>query len=212
MKKYLKYIPYLIIAILCFSFYYYINGNKAKELTDFNVTKNGKVTTNYYDEKISQLKKENKSLYDSIKGLSDVESAVKIIYKKKYDTDTVFLEKNISKNDTLKTYTYENPVKTDTFNYKLMIGSTNSPSWYRINVSVGDDFTIINRKKGNINQTIVDTKTDADIKVTPFHAKQKKSFFSRFSVGPQMGVYYGTFNKKIDVGIGIGLSFDITRH
>ena len=57
--------------------------------------KNNTYVKIYESQNISKLKKENKALYDSIKKLKNVESAIEIRYKYRYKTDTVYLSKPV---------------------------------------------------------------------------------------------------------------------
>ena len=49
----------------------------------------------YESQNFDRLKKENQRLYDSIKSLQNIESFVEIRYKYRYNTDTVWVDKNI---------------------------------------------------------------------------------------------------------------------
>lgn len=40
------------------------------------------------------------------------------------------------------------------------------------------------------------------------YIKEKKSFWNRFTVSPQIGVGYGAFNRKFDTYIGVGIGYD----
>jgi hypothetical protein len=207
--KWIAIISFLIFGGL--SSYLYFGRNSSK-LNGIDTVDNSKLIKAYYDQSLKELKKQNKSLYDSVKKYSDVESAMQIKYKKTYIIDTVFIHDKTALPSTVVKYSYSNPIKNDSINYVLEIGSVKEPEWYKLKISIGDEFTIVNRKDGELNQTIVDTKNNAVVDVTPFHAKEKTSFWKRFTFGPQVGVYYGILNKKPDIGIGIGGSFNILKH
>ena len=194
-----------IIAFAISSVYLFFNKTNGK--LD-NIDNGGKANKVYYDKSIKDLKKENKALYDSVSKYKNVESALLIKYRYKYSTDTVYTSSPIS-SEPIKVYNYKKD--NDTISYDLAIGSSQEPKWYKLIFSLKDNITVINKKDGDINQTIVSPSTNADITITPFHTKEKNKFWKRFVIGPQIGVYYGTLNKKPDIGFGFGLSFNINQ-
>ncbi len=195
----------VIIAIAISSIYIFFNKQSGK--LD-NIDQGGKDNKVYYDKTLKELKGENKSLYDSVKKYKNVESAILIKYHYKYSTDTVYTSDKVN-NEPIKTFEYKKD--NDTISYNLTIGSAQEPKWYKLNFSINDNITVINKKDGDINQTIVSPSTNADVTITPFHAKEKNKFWKRFVIGPQIGVYYGTLNKKPDIGFGFGISFNINQ-
>lgn len=211
--KWLLIIGILIISGLCVYISY--NSNKRlKNIEEIQEQKN-KYTKIYYDGNISDLKKKNKELYDSLKKYKDVETATQFHYHKEYKPDTVFItskqiinkEKNI-----INSYIYKGGTKKDSLYYNLTIGSTVEPKWYNLKVDVNEKFTIVNRRQGETNQIIIEPEHKGDITdVTTVHTKETKSFWKRFTVGPQVGVGIGAFNKKVDTYVGFGISFNINK-
>lgn len=165
------------------------------------------------DEEIKNLKKENKELYDSIKSYKDkVSFLAQFHYQKIYITDTVYVSKPTTEKDSIITYEYENANKTDSLNYKLSIGSTREPNWYKLNISVSDKFTIINKKDGENNQTDIISGNNGIIDdVTVINTKKKYGFWRRFGIGPTFGLGYGLVNNKADIYVGFGLTYDLTK-
>ena len=41
-----------------------------------------------------------------------------------------------------------------------------------------------------------------------WHRENKEKWYKKFVVGPQVGVGYGVLNKKIDVYVGAGVSYN----
>lgn len=210
--KWLLFIIGIAAIIMCIILS--INNMKIKNERMIQTEKN-KTTVLYYDQSISSLKKQNKELYDSIKNLKNVESVIQFKYIKEFHLDTVFVKDKtkaitITDNKPIVAYKYKNTLKNDTLNYELSIGSKEEPNWYKLNVSVSDRFTIINRRKDNTNITTVQTDThDTQIvDVTPIHIK-KNTFWKRFNVSITAGPGYGIFTKKPDIYVGAGVSFNI---
>lgn len=181
-----------------------------------NLVKNAEYDKNntyvkiYESQNISKLKKENKALYDSIKLLQNVESAVEIRYKYRYKTDTVFVHKksNISE---LKDSLYRFASDNDTVNYELNVKAKDI-EWYTMNFTINDKFTIINRNDGNQNETSVIHNPNVTIDgTTMYHTKDNTNrWYNRFAVGPQIGV---GINSKGQTGVyvGIGVSFNLLK-
>ena len=97
----------------------------------------------YYEKAISDLKKVNKSLYDSISTYKDqVSYLIQFKYQKEYNTGKVNTGKKQdtipAPIDSVKTYQYAGGTN-DTISYNLSIGSTTEPDWYSLNVKVSDE-------------------------------------------------------------------------
>ena len=115
--------------------------------------KNNTYVKIYESQNISKLKKENKALYDSIKKLKNVESAIEIRYKYRYKTDTVYLSKPV-KQSALKDSVYDFRSDNDTVSYELKV-KAKDVDWYSMNFAINDKFTIINRNDNDQNETTV---------------------------------------------------------
>ena len=114
-------------------------------------------------------------------------------------------------NDKVETFTYSNKNQNDSLNYNLSIGSITEPSWYKLDISVGDKFTIINKKTSdNNNQTIISSGNGGLIEdVTAFNKKEKKNIWNNFSTGPTIGVGYGTIGHSFDIYVGVGVTYKV---
>ena len=188
-----------------------LNRNVSHKNDDiYTLQEYGKSIQIHYDREISDLKRENKVLYDSIKCYkNDLDFALKFKYEKKYVTDTVFIEKDKEIIQMSNTYTYEGN-KNDSLYYKLMIGSVVEPKWYNIDVIVKDEFTIINRKLYDRYLTEISSSNNGNISdITAFKPKQNKGLFRNFSFGPSMTIGYDPFNKNIGLVVGIGFNYNI---
>ena len=62
-----------------------------------------------------------------------------------------------------------------------------------------------------MQEAIVEYDLNKDINSKNTATKEKNKFWKRFVIGPQIGVFYGTLNKKPDIGFGFGLSFNINQ-
>ena len=158
-------------------------------------------------------------------------------YSKSYSTDTVWITKtktkvktekvpvpvmttqtrvdtvyqNAIEDETIKTYEYAGTDR-DTINYRLQIGSTREPDWYKLDMSLTDQITIVNKTENGMNETDIQTGNVGVISnVTTFHKSDKKSFWQRFSVGPTVTAGYDVLNKKVGVTVGVGVTFNLMK-
>lgn len=229
MKKYklIKLILALLVLILI-SFFVFkrCSNSKNKDNVEY-VDKKGTYHKEFKDGKFSDLKKENKELYDSLKKYKkEIDYLVQFKYNKRYKTDKVIVKtteikkvpiyiKNdkgefIEKKEEAKTYEYQNKPN-DSIEYKLKINSVREPNWYSLDVNVHDKITLVNKKEENgINHLTINTDNKANVTdVTTFKKKEKKNIFNKIAIVP--GIYYGydIKNKKIGYGIGITLGYNI---
>lgn len=173
-----------------------------------------------YDKKFKDLKKENRELYDSLKDYKDqIDFLIQFDYTKTSKVDTVYTksvetvyvenedgEKVLAED---KEYHYSDELG-DTLSYDLTIGSKVEPSWYTMNFKVKDKFTIVNKEYGDANETTITTNGDAKIDgITVYNKQNKKKFWQRFAVGPQIGVGYDVVNNKVGAQVGIGVTYDL---
>ena len=161
----------------------------------------------YESQNIENLKKENQQLYDSIKKLKDVESAVEIRYVYKYNTDTIKVQEFIH-NDVDSVYHYM--ADNDTVAYEMDIKATDL-RWVKGNFTINDKFTIINRENDNLNQTMIEHSPNVSIEnVDTWHrVENKKKWYNNFHFGVQAGFGYGIFNKTADLYVGFGVTYVI---
>ena len=172
----------------------------------------------YYDTEISNLKKKNKELYDSLQVNRDkVSYLLQFKYQKEYTTGVVHVkDKNQTSTEQTtiptieekdSTYTYSS-VPNDTMMYKLQVNSSREPNWYSLNVKISDRFTIVNKSDDNgLNVITIDPQNNGSISdVTTFKKKQKKTFFQHFHVGPSVTAGYDPINKQWGVMIGVGVT------
>ena len=172
--------------------------------------KNNTYVKIYESQNISKLKKENKALYDSIKSLKNVESAIEIRYRYRYKTDTVFVAKSSSQTisrDSLYEFTSDN----DTVNYELKVKARDI-DWYTMNFTINDKFTIINRNDDNQNETSVIHNPNVTIDgMTTYHKKDNSNkWYNRFAVGPQIGIGVNT-QGQTGAYVGIGVTYNLLK-
>lgn len=161
----------------------------------------------YESQTIESLKKENRELYDSIKRLNDVESAIEIRYKYKYVTDTITKTEFVyNTNDSVYHYHNDNDTITCDIDVKA-----NNLEWIQNRFTINDRFMIINREKDGMNQTFINhgENTTVDAVDTWHRIEDKQKWYKNFHLGIQAGFGYGVFNRKPDVFIGVGVSYDI---
>lgn len=200
-----QWIAIVLLAIACFCFWWKSNKNVVSD-TNYN-----KTSTQYVniasDKTLSELKKENEELYDSIKNLSNVKEAIQIKYITRYNSDTVYIGNVIQENDSTYHYTHTS----DTIKYSLDINGSNV-KWFKLGFSVQDSLMIVTRSNNGQNETTIvhSDKTDINdatvfIPKTTLSQKLKERLY--FGVG--VGAGYGFFSKKPDIYIGInaGIKF-----
>lgn len=211
-EKIIQIVQWLIILLLAISCFYLWRSAKEnhKNLIQEELTfqKNENQTVNISNDKaLSDLKKENKELYDSIKKLSDVSQAIQIKYVTKREIDTVFIDNTYLSKDSV----YHYAQTSDTINYNLDIKGKDV-QWFKLGFSIQDSLMLVTRSYNGQNETTISHDSNTSISdVTVFVPKKK--FFQKvkeniyFGVG--VGAGYGVINKKPDIYIGInaGIKF-----
>lgn len=227
----------VVLALLC-GFFGYKNYKLAQRLPS-TVSESYNDTTGLYKKiyesrEFVALQTENKALYDSLKQYREqIDYLVQFTYSKSYSTDTVWITKtktkvekvpvmvtqtqtdgvnqNVNDDETVKTYEYAGTDR-DTINYKLQIGSTREPNWYKLDMSLTDQITIVNKTENGMNETNIQTGNIGVISdVTTFHRSDKKSFWKRFSVGPTVSAGYDVVNRRFGVTVGVGVTFNLVK-
>lgn len=200
---------------------------------DNNITKRDKILTNveytdsngtyhkiYQEKKFKDLKKENKTLYDSLKAYKEqISYLTQFKYQKTYNTGKVAnkpvredVERVINKKDTIKVYEYKSQ-DNDSLSYTLKIGSVSRPEWYELKTTIKEKFTLVNKTASDgTNHLTIDTSNKGNITdVTTYKKKEKKSFWKRFKTGPSVSVGYDPIHKNMGMTIGVGVMFDLTK-
>ena len=161
----------------------------------------------YESQTIENLRKENRELYDSIRRLNDVESAIEIRYKYMYVTDTITkIEFVYNANDSIYHYHNDN----DTIACDIDVKASNL-EWIQNRFIINDRFIIINREKDGMNQTFINHGENTTVEaVDTWHRiEDKQKWYKNFHLGIQAGFGYGVFNRKPDIFIGVGVSYDL---
>lgn len=201
----LQWIVIILLVLGCLYFY-----NKNNSITsEFTAKIDEKTTLIAHQSKdISDLKKTNKELYDKYHNEPNVEYIVQYKYKVEYDT--VFIEPTIvipTDDLTVNEYVYSSDTA-KFFNYNINVLSEKQPKEVKFDYVLNDKFTIVNKNDGDNNQTLITTESGSEIIPTTVFRKKEK-FFDRFTIGPQLGVGYGTFNQKFDVYLGVGITYKL---
>lgn len=193
------------ILIIVLSIYCVYVGRENKKMSTFYEIKKENMYLKIYDsQSIEALKKENQALYDSIKYLKNVESAVEIEYVYKYISDTIYVENNDKPCKMDSIYHYEN--NTDSINYKLDIKAYDL-KWHKLDLSVNDKFRIITKENNNKVETSINTNYGEINNTTMWH--RKKTWKDRIVIGPSIGAGFGTINKNFDVYVGGSVTIDV---
>lgn len=166
-------------------------------------------TAIYYDQTIESLKKTNEELYDSIKIYKkQIDYLVQFKYQKTYVIDTVYCDTTTAKKEDIKTFEYKNEPN-DTLSYTLTVGSEKEPSWYKLNVDVSEEFTIINKKEGDLNITTIDPTNKGNISDVTVMKQDKSSFFDNFAFGPSITAGYDVVNNNFGIMVGVSMTYKI---
>lgn len=200
-----QWIAIVLLTIACFCFW--CKSNKSV-VSDANYNKTSTQYVNVASDKsLSELKKENEELYDSIKNLTDVKEAIQIKYVTRYNSDTVYIGNVIQEKDSTYHYTHSS----DTIKYSLDINGS-KVKWFKLGFSVQDSLMIVTRSNNGQNETTIVHSDKTDINdVTVFVPKTSLSqkLKERLYFGVGVGAGYGFFSKKTDIYIGInaGIKF-----
>lgn len=167
----------------------------------------------YYEQTISELKKENRELYDSLVSKNKkIDYLISFKAQKEYKIDTVFIQEPDTTKDN-KTYEYKSQPN-DTLTYELKINSSAMPNWYSLKMKTSEKFMIVNKEYENgMNHITIGGgggNGGTEISdVTVFNKKEKKKFKDRFIIGPSVTAGYDVVNNKVGITAGIGITFDL---
>lgn len=209
---------WLMIGIILFLSGYVLYLNK-KTTTDIEnietlvTQKEDKYIQFYYEREFKKLRNENQALYDSLKTQQDyITSLEQFSYRVKYSTDTVFIESKLDEIvQELPDETFDYQMDSDTLSYNLLINSKVEPNWYKLDVEVKDEFTIVNKAfaDGSMN-TVIESKNKGEISdITAWQISNRRKWYQRFSLGPSVTVGYDPINKNFGAMIGISLTYDL---
>ena len=174
-------------------------------------TDDNKHTSIVYEQEIETLKKTNKKLYDSLKIYKDeIDYLVQFKYKKEYVTQDTINKPDSVELENIKEYIYSNKLQNDTLNYELTIASKIEPNWYKIKFNINEEFTIVNKKINDINETTIAPSTNGNVSnVTVIKKKEKKSLLENISLGPSITAGYCLGNRNFDVVVGVSAVWKI---
>lgn len=208
----------VIAALIGYTHYKIENSYKKLNEIEFKDSLN-KYNKIYYETTINELKKTNKQLYDSLDASKNmIDFLVQFNAKQEYKTGKVIIKHDTTYIDTTKTkdaktFEYTNVNPNDTMNYKLKINSTEEPNWYSLDISTSTKYTIVNKDYGNSTNhiTIDGGGNTTDISNVTVFKKKKKTFWSRFGVGPSVTAGYDVINKNFGVMPGVSVTYDLTK-
>lgn len=204
-------ILFCVIAFLSVKVY---NMNKQSKICIEQIHKHdddtGRYSVIFHDQTIASLKKTNKDLYDSLQVYKDkVDYLLKFKYEKEYSTGTVTIDTTKKDTSDVKVFEYGNN-NNDTLNYNLKIGSTVEPKWYKLDVKLSNEFTIVNKRDGDLNETTIFPSNNGNISdVTVF--KKKNKFWDNFSIGPSVNAGYDIINKQFGVNVGVSVTYKLNK-
>ena len=204
-------ILFCVIAFLSVKVY---NMNKQSKICIEQIHKHdddtGRYSVIFHDQTIASLKKTNKDLYDSLQVYKDkVDYLLKFKYEKEYSTGTVTIDTTKKDTSDVKVFEYGDN-NNDTLNYYLKIGSTVEPKWYKLDLKLSNEFAIVNKRDGDLNETTIFPSNNGNISdVTVF--KKKNKFWDNFSIGPSVNAGYDIINKQFGVNVGISVTYKLNK-
>lgn len=211
----------IIICLSCMlvvqEMYYKENRQKLTASEEYN--KENTYIRIYESQKADELKRENKVLYDSIKTLTNVETAMAVEFHEHYSTDTLNVDKFTLRQDTTVIFNkngrftkidsiYQYVEDNDTIKLQIDVNAKDL-KWVKTDISIYDKFMLINKEHDGINQTMIHHSPNMTIdNTTMWHRKENKKWYQRFVISPQVGIGYGIINKKPDIYVGVGVGYD----
>ncbi len=205
-QKVIDVLQWILIIILMVACSVVFIGNK-RLIRDKEIAKENTYIKIYESQKLADLEKKNKALYDSLKLKSEKqpENAIEIRYKYKYKVDTVRVTEFVVGEDSIYHYCNDN----DTIKTNIDIKASNF-EWCNVNATINDKFTIINRTDGDNIETTINHSPNVDISnVDAWHVKT--TWKDRITYGPSIGIGYGVINKKPDIFVGFTVTYDIGK-
>ena len=208
---------WIMIAIILFlcGYVVYLNhkANSSIQTIETMTNNDSKYTQFYYEREFESLKRENRELYDSLKQQKEyITHLEQFSYRVEYRTDTVFTEAEIP--DIVKelddeTYTYSN--ETDSLSYELQVNAKVEPNWYKLNVGVNDNFTIVSKQyaDGSMSTTIESEHKGEIDNITAWQKSYNRKWYQRFGFGPSVTVGYDPINRNFGMMVGVSLTYDI---
>lgn len=224
-KNIIGIIAMLLVSALCAYFgyaRYQAEKRSRQQIEEFN--KDFMTYKKVFNETdFASLEKENKELYDSLKMYKDeINYLARFRYSKTYSTDTVWTITDESRTDTIyeQVPMPEGPVMSyeyaggdpDSISYKLTIGSTRRPDWYKLDVALNDNITLVNKSVGGYSETTIQSQNGAVIgDATLFNKPNKRTFWDRVAVGPSVTVGYDPVMKGFGAMVGFSVTYDLKK-
>lgn len=199
-----------IIVLMSIAIIVLLRGNRELKSSYEALKLDGTYITTYQSQTINQLRKTNTELYDSIKRIKNVKQAAIIKYKYVYNGKTIYVPRELPQiKDSIYTYVKDS----DTLSYKLTI-KADSVQWHKLDFTLNEKLTIINREQNGQNETTINTSTGGGTIIGTQMFNQttnQNSFANRLTFSIQAGVGYGLINRKPDLYVGIGVGFRLNK-
>jgi hypothetical protein len=205
-QRFIDIIQWVLIGFLMLLCFVVFIGNKNLK-RERDIQREDTYIKIYESQKISELEKKSKALYDSLMKKSDKEpeSAIEIRYKYKYKTDTIKVTEFVVSDDSIYHYSHDN----DTVKTNIDIKAKDL-DWCKVDAQINDKFTIINRTDGNENETTINHSSNVEITgVDAWH--RKRTFKDRLMFGPTVSIGYNPFTKKGEFLIGVSVGIDLKK-
>lgn len=206
-QRFIDIIQWVLIGFLMLLCFVVFIGNKNLK-RERDIQREDTYIKIYESQKISELEKKNKALYDSLMKKSDKEpeSAIEIRYKYKYKTDTIKVTEFVVSDDSIYHYSHDN----DTVKTNIDIKAKDL-DWCKVDAQINDKFTIINRTDGNENETTINHSSNVEITgVDAWH--RKRTFKDRFNISVGVGVGYGIVHKQPDIFVGVTVGVKLGKN
>lgn len=167
----------------------------------------------YTDKEFNKLKDENKALYDSLKSSKKyIDYLLQFDYKKSYTSGKVYTPSAKDNGSEKATdFIYESE-KNDSFSYKLVINSDKEPNYYKLDVSIKDRMTLVDKGSDGANHLTIVSSNEGEISNSTVYKKNesaRKRILDRISIGPSVAVGYDPFSKRFGTVVGISISYNL---
>jgi len=202
-------IQWVLIAGLIVLCLFYKNSSFKLKQDIIQITDKNTAVITYQTSEISKLKEKNEELYNQYKNDKQVEYIVQYKYKAKKDTVFIKPTQIPSEGDSIQKWAYAS--KSNYFDYEIGVYAEEKPDSVSFNFELNDTLTVVNKKLyDGVYQTYINAQSQNPIEPIVVY-KKKASFWEKFSIGPEVGVGYGVFNKQPDVFVGFGVTYKINK-
>lgn len=199
----IQWILIILLTLVCIGVYMFKDEFVGSYRNDMISRTDSTYIRVYTSQKISELERINRQLYDSIQHMKDVESAVEIKYVYRYMTDTIRVTEFVHGEDSVYSYTNDN----DTITTEIKVKAKDM-EWCEVKADINDKFTVVTRENDGDVQTSITHSPNVSINGTEMWHR-KPTFKDRLKIGPSVGFGYGVNSNSFDVFVGFSITYEL---